>query len=183
MSFNLPDDYDVPTSNGGYMKFTKGDNVFRILDDPILGWEGWVETPDGKEPKRFPMDEKPEDTSDFRDGIQHFWAMPVWNYDDEEIQILEITQATIQRAIKGYHADEDWGDPTEYDIKVTREGDGLETSYQVSPKPHSELSDEVQTAWEAADVNLDALFDGGDPFGAETADESGELAEEDIPFG
>jgi len=182
MKFNLPDDYDVPTSNGGYMKFTKGENIFRILDEPILGWEGWVETPDGKEPKRFRMDEKPEDTSDFRDGLQHFWAMPVWNYDQEEVQVLQLTQSTIQQAIKAYYADEDWGDPTEYDINVNREGDGLETSYQVTPKPHSELSDAVKTAWEETNINLDALYTGDDPFAGVSGDVSGEVTKEDMPF-
>lgn len=166
MSF-LEKDYEVPTSEGGkYMKFEQGDNVFRVLGDPILGWEGWVPTSEGSdEPKRFEFNEKPTDASKFRDGrLKHFWAMPVWNYNAEKVQILQITQSTIQKAIKGFYADEDWGDPKDYDIKVHRTGEKLETEYSVSPKPHKDLDPKIAQEYENTSINLEALFDGGDPF-------------------
>ena len=43
----LPKGYEIPTSEGGYMKFAIGENRFRILGKPILGWETWIETPEG----------------------------------------------------------------------------------------------------------------------------------------
>ena len=34
----LPDNYEAPQGGGGYMKFQKGDNKFRIVGKPIIGW-------------------------------------------------------------------------------------------------------------------------------------------------
>ena len=43
----LPQDYEIPQDVGNYMKFEDGENKFRILDKPIIGWEGWKTHSDG----------------------------------------------------------------------------------------------------------------------------------------
>ena len=35
----LPTSYEVPNKPGNYMKFADGENRFRVLASPILGWE------------------------------------------------------------------------------------------------------------------------------------------------
>lgn len=157
----LPQGYEPPASGGNYMKFEKGENRFRILSRPIIGWEDWED----KKPVRFRMDAKPEKPIDPKKPIKHFWAMAVWNYKTSRVQVLEITQSSIQKAVKALADDADWGNPLEYDIKVVRTGDGMDTEYQTNPVPHKPLTDEIKEQVAQVKVNLEALYDGGDPFG------------------
>jgi hypothetical protein len=81
-------------SSSGYMKFDKeGTFKFRILSAPVSGYEYWTID---KEPIR--SKEYPKVISDKikpGDKIKFFWAFVVWNFQAEEVQILELTQSTI----------------------------------------------------------------------------------------
>lgn len=159
----LPKDYKVPSSGDNYMRFEKGKNQFRILSDAILGWEDWQD----KKPVRFEMDKKPSISVDPKKPVKHFWAFVVWNYNMKRVQILQITQKSIQRALTTMITDEDnWGDPKKYDITVTREGDGMDTEYFINPTPPKPLVKEAVDAYTETNINLQALFSGADPFGA-----------------
>jgi len=162
----LPDEYEVPAGEGGYMKFEIGENKFRVLASPILGWEFWQEEKDGsKKPLRFRMTEKiPVDDLQDPEGGKHFWAMPVWNYKSKSVQILEITQKGIQRTLRALAKEKEWGSPINYDISVVRSGEGLGTEYEVIPSPPKILPKEIKEKWEETVINLEALFDGDDPF-------------------
>ena len=98
----LPDDYDLPSSGGNYMKLADGDNVFRIMSRAIYGWEYWTEDEDGKHPNR--VHEKAEVPKEmWHNGNhkpKHFWAFVVWNWAEERFQILQLTQKTIQKELK-----------------------------------------------------------------------------------
>lgn len=173
MSF-LPEGYEVPkTSKGGYFKFLKGDNTFRILSKAVVGYENWS---NGK-PIRFRMTDNLPPASDFdNDKHKHFWGLVVYNYRDKAVNILQLTQSSIQNEISALSKDEDWGDPMKYDIKVTRTGEGLSTEYTVSPKPHKALSKDVKDAYKNTPVDLTALFTNDNPFVTK------ELVEDDLPF-
>ena len=155
----LPPDYEVPTDNH-YLKFQAGDNKFRILSKPIIGFEDWKD----KKPLRFHMKDKPSCPIDPKQPIKHFWAMVVWSYDQEKVLILEITQGGIQKKIKALAADADWGDPMSYDIKVTKSGSGMDTEYEVKPIPHKPVADNIKAAYGVLTIDLNQLFTGGDPF-------------------
>lgn len=168
MSDFLPKEYEVPQKAGSYMKFMDGENRFRILASPIIGWETWKDLPDGsRKPIRTPMD-KPFNVTEVEGGspenIKHFWAMPVWNYQEEKVQILEITQKGIQKSLRALAKDEDWGSPLGYDIVVTRSGQKLETEYQVQPKPAKTLPSAIVEAYRAMTIDLTALYRSEDPF-------------------
>lgn len=162
----LPTDYEVPDKAGNYMKLQDGANRIRILGSAIVGWEGWKTQKDGsKKPVRKRLSEQfPMSEVDDEDRVKHFWAFPVWNYQEERVQILELTQKSIQKAIKALVADEDWGTPTGYDLVITRSGQKLETEYQVQPKPAKELDKEITKQYNEMNINLEALFENGDPF-------------------
>ena len=162
----LPQDYEVPKGSGNYMKFQDGANRFRILASPILGYEWWEEKEDGtRKPVRVNMDTRiPIEDVQEPDTIKHFWAMPVWNYQDEKIQIIEITQKGIQRSLRALEKDEDWGSPLGYDIVVTKSGQKLETEYQVNPKPAKELDKKIVELFNKTSIDLEALYRGDDPF-------------------
>lgn len=164
----LPPDYEQPKGASPYMKFTEGENRFRILSKPIIGWEDWAED---KKPVRFPMNEKPERPINPKKAIKHFWAMIVWNYQTQQVQVLEITQSTVQSAINNLIKDAEWGAPYFYDLKVTRTGEGMDTEYSVAPSPHKPVSTEVMQAFADKPCRLEKLFAGGDPFDTTQGDE------------
>lgn len=172
----LEDDYTPPVSGGNYAKLNDGVNKFRILSKPILGWCGWT----GGKPERFTYKNKPERTFDQGKPARHFWAMIVWNYQDKAVQVLEITQYMIQQAIMSLSKSDDWGNPYEYDIVITKTGKEKNTKYTVQPSKPKPLDDEIKKAALDKPIYLDNMFAGADPFvvnGKQT-----ELAFTDLPF-
>jgi hypothetical protein len=173
---NAPENYEVPKNDSAYMKFEQGENKFRILEKPIFGWEAWEPGTDGKDkPVRFKMDARPTDASPFRNGrINHFWAMPVWNFKNKRVEILQITQKTILASIENLARNEEWGSPLTYSIAVTKKGTTKEdTEYQVAPMPHKPVPEDVADAFKeikAKGFNMNELYKGGDPFKPSTTD-------------
>jgi len=171
----LPEGYKEPTTEN-YMKFQDGENHFRILSSAIVGTEFWKEETNDKgekvrKPVRRRLDEAitPDEIGVDKYGepekMKHFWAFVVYNRDAKRIQILEITQKTIQRAIKSLVNSKKWGDPQNYDIMVERSGEGLETDYVTQGEPPLEPTEkDIVKGYKAMNINLEALFDGDDPF-------------------
>ncbi len=162
----LPEDYKLPDSSG-YMKFHDGENTFRILSSAIIGYEYW--TGNNKPVRsRKPFGGIPVDIRFEKDGlpskIKHFWAFAVYNYDTKAIQILEITQSTIQGGIKAIVDNSKWGHPSGYDITITKKGEGFDTEYHVMPSPHSQVDENIMAALKAKPINLEAIFTGENPF-------------------
>lgn len=171
----LPQGYKEPNTNK-YMKFVDGQNTFRVLSKAIVGNEFWkeIEKEDGtigRTPIRRRMSEQinNDEIGTKKDGSpdfpKHFWAFVVYNWNDDAIQILEITQSGIRLAIKALVDNSKWGDPKEYNIVVTRIGEGFETKYNVQPEPKEKLDKEIVERYEKMNINLEELFNGGDPFG------------------
>jgi hypothetical protein len=101
--------------------------------------------------------------------VKHFWAMIVWNYKEERIQIFHVTQATIRAAIMSLSENEDWGAPYFYDIKITKRGEKVDTEYSVIPSPKKPLPESIRQAFHAKPCDLEALFTNQDPFGSNPA--------------
>jgi hypothetical protein len=172
----LPANYETPQGAGSYMKFQQGDNKFRILSKPIIGWLDWKD----KVPYRFGFKNKPEKPLGDQ-PIRHFWAMIVFDYSDQAVKILEITQSTIQKSIEHLAKDEDWGSPHEYDLKVNKTGQDKSTEYKVNPSPKKPVSDEIKAAALAKPINLEALYKNGDPFNISNGEQTA-LIFQDLPF-
>lgn len=178
----LPKDYEVPANTGGYMRFEDGSNMFRPLDSVIVGWEGWKTLPDGtRKPVRARTKEEIKSAKlvDEPDKLKHFWAFPVYNYKTGTVQILELTQRTIQQQISDLISEDDWGVPVGvngYDLVVTRKGEKLDTTYTVMPKPKKKLDEAIMQVYTDMHINLDALYDGNDPFEAAEATEAAPAA-------
>lgn len=179
----LPDSYKIPdTSN--YMKFKEGENTFRVLSPAITGFEYWNNQ---NKPVRSqtPWHTLPADIRYKDDGtpepVKHFWAFVVWNYDSNIVQILEIVQKSVQSQLKALVENKKWGDPTQYDITVTRTGSGFDTEYMVTPNPKTEMPKEALGIYTAKKIALEALYTGGDPFGTKTTQDIRENASKDAP--
>lgn len=159
----LPDNYEPPRGASSYITprdLPEGDTKFRILSQPILGWEDWQD----KKPLRYRFDNKPAKPVDASRPIKHFWSMIVWNYAAEQIQIFTVTQATIQRPLQALCKDEDWGAPYFYDIKINKKGEGKDSEYQLNPVPHKPTAEHIVRAFNDRPIDLEALYDKADPF-------------------
>lgn len=154
-----PADYKLPESNS-FMKFVTGKNKFRILSPLTVGYEYWTNENKpvrSKEPFEDTPNGKLDEEGKVR--INHFWAVVVYNYATDTIQILEITQKGIQKYILGLVNDPDWGKPQGYDIVVTREGEGLATKYTVAANPHKEMDPEIIEEYVKSGVTAESLFE------------------------
>ena len=154
----LPENYTPPQQGGHYLKLQQGVTVLRILSRPIVGWEMWH----NGHPKRYPSDQKPEATEE--SIPKEFWSMIVWNKEAAKVQIWHVTQNSVKKQLMALVQDPDWGSPHQYDIKVTRAGQQLKTTYDVTPTPKSALSEDVKTAFKESGIWLDALYTNDDPF-------------------
>jgi hypothetical protein len=189
----LPSDIKAPSEGGGgsgnYMRFQQGENKFRIIgssdDKPtpgfICGKLGWAVEDGKKRPIRWAEGEDPPQA--FEDKPRSFYAFVVYNYAESKVQILELTQVKLQSELLQLAQDEDWGDCRKYDISVVRNGEGLDTTYAMNPKPIKKLDDDLRAIAKAElqRINLPALFKGEDPF-AEFEPPAAEVDEDGEPF-
>lgn len=152
------------------MQFEPGENRFRVLSPSIIGMEYWVTKGDKRQPVRkhmdepIPVEELGVDKWGNPEQPKYFWAFVVWNYGAKKIQILEITQKTIRNPIKAYVKNPKYGDPKDYDITVTKSGEGKETEYLVVADPPEKVETHIQKARDSVTINLNALYAGEDPF-------------------
>lgn len=172
----LPNDYNIPESESNYLKFpNEGSYKFRIMSSPVMGFEYWTEVDGKRTPNRIRMGETVETSVCDPADLKHFWAMIVWNYAIEKAQILHLTKKTIQKPLRALAQDKDWGSPVGedgYDIVITRTGLTLnDTEYSVTPKPQKKLKEGIEQFVKDLNINLEALFDGEDPFAGEAISE------------
>ena len=141
---NIYKQYKPPESGGGlYHKFEDGKTyIFRIASEPIVYNTEFGEGPDAT--------------------VSTKYAWVVWNVEDKVAQIMQLP-VTGYRQVAAFAADDDYGDPTQYSLKITRTGTGLETKYNVVPSPKkttlAELDPEAPA--KVAEINLiDAVSSG-----------------------
>lgn len=174
----LPDDYEAPQMGGGYMKIQKGENGnrIRILSKPIVGWLSFID----KRPKRSPFNQPKPATLDPKNPVRHFWAFIVYNYDEGAVQILEVTQAQVRKPLEILAKDKDWGAPFFYDIRIKKEGEGINTKYSVTPLPGKPVTQDIIDAFNAKRANLEALWDNSDPFAEGQSYTPGVFSKDDL---
>ena len=174
----LPEGTKIPSASDDYMKLSEPENRFRVLGSAIVGFELWV---NGKPIRNHMKDQfMYEDLSNADISTytgkkklpQYFWAFPVYDYKDQRIKILEITQKSIQRDIMNYLNDPDFGDdPTQYDFVIVRTEVDKKVTYSVKGKPPKPLDEGIKETYEQMHINLDALYEGGNPFEEKTGEE------------
>lgn len=186
MNSFLPEGTEIPSAPSNYTKFKSGDNKIRILDSAIVGYELWVNGKPVRNKTKAEFTSEELATADINSFTgkkktpQYFWAFPVWNYETEKVEILEVTQTTVMRGIEGCLGDEDYGeDPTNYDLVISRDDDKDPVAYSVRPKPPKAMDEKIRKMYELMTINLEALFEGEDPFSSNAKEEDIDI--DDIP--
>lgn len=182
-SWNDAGKTELPKTMGNYLKFEQGANKFRILSEPIMGWEYWTEAKSKEKSKPIRSVERPSVIpldADISKGWnpRYFWAFVVWNLNAKRLQILEITQKGLLKGLQDLINNEDYGNPQEYSITVTRTGEGLESEYTLVPSPPKPVPADIKKIYEETPIRLSALLDGEDPFNA--PEKEIETTEEDL---
>ena len=174
---------------GGYLnpsKIQSGTSVrFALLDDnPLEFFEIWGEASDGSvKPFRFRDEPTPDDVqaefgSDYsrrlnREGsapepAKFAIAVPVFNHDAGSVQVLQVSQKSINREFDSISQMDDYSNLLEWDFVLGKEGNGLNTEYSLRAVPRKKGSqDGVNAAWEEAKssgFDISRLLSGGNPF-------------------
>jgi hypothetical protein len=175
------------TAGGGYLQLSKlpdgGAVRFALLsDEPLEFHECWGTCDGQSKPFRFAEEPTPEDITaemgDFepREGrggpgtvdIKFAIALPVFNYENGKVQVLQITQKSIIKELDAISQLEDYTNLLEWDFSISKKGSGLTTEYQVRPLPRKKGSQEhLDAAWieaKEAGFSLERLLTGGNPF-------------------
>jgi hypothetical protein len=188
----LPKDFEkheelVSQYTMSYLKKDKDKVKIRILSDFIQGKSVWGKKDDRPFPFRFrighnvPVSCIGVNKEGEPNRVQTFIAAVVYNYTTKQVEVFETTKRTIIDAIYDMEQDEDWGDSKGYDMTIARSGEGFsDTKYSLLPSNKAPFA--LRVAWKS--VNLEALYDGGNPFEG-TAVVSDGLSQEisdDIPF-
>jgi hypothetical protein len=168
----LPEGYKTPEIPSNYMELVEGQNSFRILSSAIIGYEWWVDAEEGsRKPVRVrTAEEVPtvvKNATDDKSKAKHFWAFTVFNYKTQSIQILDLKQQTIMRAIEALVKNAKWGNPKQYDIIIEKVKTGAkdwDVEYNVIPEPPTPLDTGIAELAKNVPVNLTALYNGEDPF-------------------
>ena len=155
--------HEIPDKRNQFMKFVQGKNRIRFIGNPVSGFVffGKTKREDGSEtvkPYRrresegeFSLEEminrdvrmKPDGEIE---GQKYFVMGLVYNHQKEKLQVLEVTQKSILKALKSYVESEEYGHPSGYDLTIEKKGDGLNTEYTVIVSPPKPLSDEIVEA-------------------------------------
>jgi len=187
----LPKNIDkaMPTS---YMKFKEGDNKIRVLESSVSGYVYWTFPESNKVVPRGDFGgkgSKPHRVADFseldspqRNGMKPFIAMVVYNYNEEGIQILEITQSGVMNSLDALSSNEKWGSLKDYDVTIrkTKTGpDPMNVEYSsILPDPKEPVSDEIKAEYKEKKIDMNIWFSGYDPF---DIDSKGEIKVVDTP--
>lgn len=114
--------YQPPVSGGLFLKLEEGDAVkIRIASQPYIF------------------------NNEYKGQVSTRYAWVVYNYDQERAQIFH-QGVTGYRTIANLASDPDWGDPSGFDVRVSRHGLGTDTKYNITPLPSKADLDDKQTS-------------------------------------
>jgi hypothetical protein len=164
------------------MRFESGKNRVRFIGNPVSGFVffGKVERENGTETTKpyrrresegeFSLEEMINRNARMKkdgemEGQKYFVMGLVYNYQKEKLQVLEVTQKSILKALKSYVDSEEYGHPSGYDLTIEKSGEGLNTEYTVVVSPPKPLLSEVEDLVGEMSCDLQKVFAGEYPLG------------------
>lgn len=164
MSYNsLPKNLDQLQEKKEFLKLNDlpdGEHRFRIVQGAIGGFIEW----DNNKPLRH--EARPSMIKNPDRPPRVFWALYVWDYQQKDLFVMEITQKTLLSALRSFGENEEWGDITTFDIKIKKTKtskmmhDKVIYDYAIIPVPHKPMSEEIVEARRMKPAKLELLFAG-----------------------
>ena len=148
------------SASSDYVKLADGEKTsLRILSQPIMGFELFN---DGK-PIRWRHDEQAPTLPPSEERPRKFLAFVVYEYDTQKIKVWQFGQRTIiDQLSQLFDGGEHW---STFELALSRRGAGMDTKYSLVGKDRQPEENLISFAQKADDfVNLELLFDGGNPF-------------------
>lgn len=103
--------YTPPSQSGGFLKIEDGKTVIlRIASEPVIF------------------------SSEYKGNTSTRYAWVVYNMDEDSAQIFA-QSGTFFKNLAVFANDDEYGDPSEYNIKVTRNGTDTNTTYTIVASP------------------------------------------------
>jgi len=126
---NIYSSYTPPSQSGGFLKIDDGKTVvLRIASEPVIF------------------------NSEYQGKTSTRYAWVVYNHTEDCAQVFS-QSATFFKNLAVFANDDEYGDPTEYNIKVTRTGTGTDTGYTIVASPKkSPLTASQKEAVEEVDI-------------------------------
>jgi len=189
--------FKVTKQKDQFLKLKEGANKVRFLADHLVCFEIFVEMTDDTNQKQIkPLRKSEPFTSeelshlvlkDKKEKQKLTLIQLVYDYSDEEFKFLSIGQNSILTALKEYSQNPDYGNPTNYDITISRKGQNLETEYTFMPSPPKPLDKAVKARSKNLNFDLTKLLDGqypadNYPFEKKNSELSAVLEDSEIPY-
>jgi len=171
---------------GGYLSPSKipsgGSARFHIVSDAPLEYHTvWGQSPEGQlKPFRFAEDPNPDDIAaelgDFERRLNRDETAPeppkfaisfaVYDYESQSVRVCEFSQKSLIRELDQISQEEDYADFSQWDFKLSKEGQGLSTEYTLRPVPckSNKAATDAYKAAVKAGFALERLLTGGNPF-------------------
>jgi len=157
IDWNTAEATNKPTNNKDlYMRLTEGENLVRVLGNPIQFHVHWVETAQGKRKVNSPV-ESPALVSRLEDSgyrRQTKWMIKVLDQEAREFKVLEIG-SQIYNGILALINNPKWGKVSQYDVSINRGPKGTNPLYSVTPNPKEPVDPSLKEAFEEWKANLD----------------------------
>ena len=149
-----------------YLKIKVGDTKLRILTSPIKGFEYFNAE---NKPVRSRERIADKDMVNPKQGakVKEFRAVWAFDYTDNKLKVWSFTQNSIKQQLRDLSKDEDFGDPKEYDVKITRSGEDLKTTYMVKAMSKKDFPLTPELSKQLLEIDLDKLFDNGHPLSSD----------------
>ena len=145
-----------PESGGQGDKYLKiKDEVrVRIIQPPLIYFQAWTEQ-DGKPKPVRSAQPFPEGSGPWKEAPRMVLGLFCYDLDADRVVFWEVTQVSIQRELFNLNADKDFGDPRNYDLKISKTGSGKETKYSLRPLAVKPIADHIMQAWNAEHDKID----------------------------
>jgi hypothetical protein len=154
------DDVEIKTGNrtqtkAEYMRLKEGDNVIRLLTKPhefkVHSYKAHPDDPGFGKRILSSIYHGSDPLIDAGSKPKRRWLLGIIDRSTQSYKLLDIS-VTVFKAIQGLVRDEDWGEPTQYDINIKVDKNGGATGYySVIPKSKKPLS--------AADIEIKEKID------------------------
>lgn len=132
-------DYEPPKGTGTFFALEDGKSARVRFQSQTYAYED-----------TFKRDGQPDKTS-----TRYAWL--IYNHEDNKAQVLK-QSGTFFSSLAALAKDPDYGNPTGYDVKITRAGTGTDTKYTIVPtKSTIELTPEMLEAVAGLDIVKDSI--------------------------